>query len=224
MMTRETASLLLGVISVLASAISATQAELLTPDWGAPATARYLNARTQGGRGVPWAESLERPGRSFSLPVLGLAPDFQHPDPPPATRERFIGGAAPPVRPQWWPACAQPTPTVSRADDASGTWYTFNYDFGCIHVTITGDRNSASEVPAGLSVDLAEKRGDSRSATDENNEPDKTFMRSHDIRRFNIPYSVSIECTEGSLAFCRDEAAQKVLLARLSIVDGAPSP
>lgn len=203
------------------------QSALLTPDWGADATSRYLQSRSDPtDRAAPMntpANAATRSSRTFSLPVLGVQQGFQNQTPVPEIRDRSIGETIIPAAATWWPACATAAPTMTIADDASGTWYTANYDFGCINVTITGERNSTTNVPPGLIDDLAERAGDSRSATDENNDPNATFMRTHEIKRFNIPYTVSIECTPDSLSFCKDETAQKIFLSRLSIIDGAPN-
>jgi hypothetical protein len=142
--------------------------------------------------------------------------------PAPEAADTFIQSLPAPAI-EWWPNCAKASADLQSARDSTGTWYFAQYDFGCITVVISGERNSSTETPGAAQEDLSDKVADSASAADENNSG-KPLSLTYSITRFHIPYQVTIECTEKSAEFCGDPAAQRRLLSRLSIIDGEPRP
>jgi hypothetical protein len=199
------------------------QNALVAPDWNDQATARYLRERQQPGALTGNLTSFRAP---LSLPALGLRSGFANTSPA-ATISGFVDPTQPSPQ-NWWPACAASIDGVPQtAADDKGTWYSAVYDFKCITVTISGDRNSDQSVPQALRDELSDNKGDSVSTVDEADDQGNAgniYSVTYDIVRFNVPYTVTIECEDESIAFCKDKVAQKNLLARLSIVAGEPHP
>ena len=194
---------------------------LLNPDWSSPVARKYLSLHVAHAAQFEFTLSFEPHGpRSpdFSLPVLGLVRGFQAANPAQATSNLFIAPLTVSTM-GWWPKCATEKPIVGNASDLTRTWYSKSYDFGCLEVSISGDRNTSSDIPASLRDDI-HPTDDVFSVTDEGGNSTAIPPVTYDITRFGIPYSITIECYLESREFCRDFAAQKLLLDRLSIIQG----
>jgi hypothetical protein len=199
------------------------QTGLVTPDWSAPQVQRYLSTGAKPSRFDSSAGAATRDAKLYSLPVLGLVRDFHNPSPTGPLRDSFLNPTLSIANEAWWPKCAAKDAVETPADDNTGNWYVYNYDFGCIHISITGDRNSETVVPPELRDELADRRADDKfHPDDEKNDPNTVLSISADIKRFNVPYIVHISCTEEGKALCQDAKAQAALLSRLSIVAGIP--
>jgi hypothetical protein len=213
------------VLSLIGFAANAAeQTTLLAPNWNAPEARRYLDSTARPNRFVSTLSAAAASNKTYTLPVLGLVRDFHNPNPAAAVRNSFVAATSPPVAEDWWPQCAKKDAAETPADDATGTWYTYNYDFGCLHVSITGDRNSHVDVPPALREELADKRSGDQTCPRDDDPTQVVSSVCYEINRFNVPYIVEIYCTQEGRAFCQDARAQKALLSRLSIVAGAPSP
>ncbi|MDR9759349.1 hypothetical protein RJJ37_06830 [Rhizobium redzepovicii] len=186
-------------------------ADLLAPDWNAAAAKTYL-AR-QGAAEPPGSGSA----MAVSLPVIGFSSGFNDAELPPAARDKLINQAD--TAPFAWPSCAvapaSPGPIVR---DDTGTWFTQDYDFGCVHVSVNGDRNTddsdqnRARIPDGDAVGSVDDETDSGTAG-------SLTIR---VNRFGLPYLVSIECYDEIKALCQPTGPWQSLINRLSIVGGTP--
>lgn len=199
------------------------ETSLVAPDWSAPQVQKFLSSPARASRFDSSAGAATRDAKLYSLPVLGLVRNFQNPNPTGPLRDSFLNPTLSIVNQNWWPNCAKKEAIETPADDNTGTWYAYNYDFGCIHISITGDRNSETIVPAELRDELADKKADDQfHPDDENDNPANVLSVSAHIKRFNVPYIVHISCTQEGKALCQNAQAQTALLSRLSIVAGIP--
>jgi hypothetical protein len=212
----------LSLIGFAASA--AEQTTLLAPDWNAPAARRYLESTARPNRFVSALSAAAASNKTYLLPVLGLVRDFHDPNPAAGVSSSFIAANAPSVGEDWWPQCAKRDAVETPADDATGTWYTYNYDFGCIHISINGDLNSHVNVPPALREELADKRSGDQPCPRGDGPSQIVSSVCYEINRLKVPYIVEIYCAQEARAFCLDARAQRALLSRLSIVAGGPSP
>jgi hypothetical protein len=204
----------------LSQAACADAAELLQPDWSAAATSKYLSAKHANiATAAPLPDSAQGQQDAFSLPVLGLKPTFSQTTITPAMTDEFIGAAAP--APGWWPSCASSLEAPEIAKDDSGTWYSAVYNFGCITVSLYGDRNSSAPPTPEIGDILSEPLSDTPSTVDEVGSSAPLSV-SWQFVRFSIPYVLTIDCNSDSAAFCGDPNAQRTLIDRLAIVAGAP--
>jgi hypothetical protein len=209
------------MLSLVSSANA--QTSLVSPDWSAPQLQKFLNSTTRANGFDSSTGAATRDAKLYSLPVLGLVRDFSNPNPTGPLRDSFLNPALL-ANESWWPKCASKEAIETPADDNTGNWYVYNYDFGCIHISITGDRNSETVVPPALRDELADKKVDDKfHPDDENGNPANVLSVSADIKRFNVPYIVHVTCTEEGKTLCQDAKAQATLLSRLSIVAGIPT-
>lgn len=203
MFTRRFSASTILVALLAQTSVSLAQQVLLEPNWDDAELQTYLASRG--------SEAPPLPGEPepFNLPVLGLD---------------VSGNAAPPPMgkslEELLPDCAADEPVVAEAArDDSGSWYTLNYDWGCLAVSINGDRTSetdpgnAAPIPDGISgVDV----------TDEGEPGDAVSEVSVFVNRFGLPYLVSVECIGDIKDFCQDQARVVDLVSILVPVDGQP--
>ncbi|TAW00050.1 hypothetical protein ELI24_17465 [Rhizobium ruizarguesonis] len=197
------------------SAADPALADLLIPDWNAAAAKAFLardRAAEPGGTGS--GGGVER---ALSLPVIGFFPGFNAAQLPPDDRDRLINQTD--TAALDWPSCAV-TPSAPQpiVRDDSGTWFTQDYDFGCVHVSVNGDRNTdnsdanRARIPDGDGVGSVDDETDSGTAG-------SLTIR---VNRFGLPYLVSIECYDEIKALCQPDGPWQSLINRLSIVGGTP--
>jgi hypothetical protein len=211
---------LIVALFTLSPGASASAAELLQPDWSAAATLKYLAAKHADiATAAPLPENAQGQEDAFSLPVLGFKPTFSQTTVTPSMTDEFIGAAAP--APGWWPTCASSLEAPEIAKDDSGTWYSAEYDFGCITVSLYGDRNSSAPPTPEIGDILSEPLSDTPSTVDEVGSSTPLSVTWQFVR-FSIPYVLTIDCNSDSAAFCGDPNAQRILIDRLAIVAGAP--
>src|SRR5262249_7519423 len=159
-----------------------------------PQLQKFLNSTVRASRFDSSRGGATRDAKLYSLPVLGLVRDFNNPNPTGPLRDSFLNPTLI-ANESWWPKCASKEAIETPADDNTGNWYVYNYDFGCIHISITGDRNSETAVPPALRDELADKKVDDKfHPDDENSNPANVLSVSADIKRFNVPYVVHITC------------------------------
>jgi hypothetical protein len=201
------------LVSTIVTGLTASPAfsDLLTPDWNSPPARAYLE------RDRAAEPSTSDPGKPLNIPVIGFFPGFNEAQPSAVLREKLINRND--TAALNWPTCAvepqQPTPIVR---DESGTWFTQDYDFGCVLVSINGDRNtddsdtSLARTPDGEAVASVEDETNSGLAN----------SLTLTVNRFGLPYVVSIECFDEIKSLCQPSGPWQALINRLSIVGGTP--
>jgi hypothetical protein len=209
---------LAGLIFFGLASFAAADTRLAVPDWHAPQAVQYvqrLAAPPEAAAAV--ASSPVASLATLPFPVLGLLPGFNADQAPPAVASTFVetGGNANFT----WPGCAK---LDAIADPVRGgnVFYTLNYNFGCIQVSIEGDLAlDASNEPAPVSSAPQNEA----SAADEENKPDLVFEFAESKQLFGLWYVVTITCSEEIGQFCRSSENRQRILQRLSIVAGQPS-
>jgi hypothetical protein len=200
----------------------AAERGLLEPDWSDPAVARArINPQT-GALRAQAARSSSRTGEApLSLPRWGFGKTLDSL----STEERVVARTATPAGPvAGWPKCAAKTPKTEHIRDQSGVWYTDHYDFGCLVISVSGDRafNPDVNFPAGLAAaDDCSAAAHSAPRTD-NGEGDARDRFELLISLNRLPYSIVGRCSQGAEAFCRNRAGQCALVGRLIFLEGGP--
>lgn len=223
------------------------QSALIDPGWEDPAFSAYVGRADARSAIGERAISEEIVDGAFSLPVLGLAEIEGE------GRDRSgLGGT--PFNPAAfaanvpdWPDCAAEVPDIVTVPEdpartpgsPPGSWYVRNFDFGCIHLSIEGDRTAPP--PGVVSRDLGESGTIAVSTFDENaGEAINAEGRSalpEQTPGFVTPANASVAVTLGNLVFgleveclapeayalCRNFAALKLLAQKLQVVGGRPA-
>ncbi|RVO68495.1 hypothetical protein [Sinorhizobium medicae] len=229
-----------------ATSVVHAQSALVDPGWEDPAFSAYVErARSRsaiGERSI--AEEVVR--GAFSLPVLGLAEvEGQASDRSGLGGTRFDPAAFAADIPDW-PECAADVPAiVTVPEDPAGTpgsppgsWYMRNFDFGCVHLSIEGDRTALPSENA--SREFGESGTITVSSFDENAgeamdaEGRSTVLQdtpgivtpasaSVAIKLGNLVFGLEVEClAPEAYALCRNVAALTVLGQKLQVVGGQP--
>jgi hypothetical protein len=200
----------------------AAERGLLEPDWNDPSVARArINPQTGALRSQA-ARSSDRAGEApLSLPRWGFGKTLDNPN----AEERLVSRTAAPAGPvPGWPKCAAKTPKTEHIRDQSGIWYTDHYDFGCLVISVSGDRafNPDLKFPAGLAAAddcSAAARAAPRADNGEGDARDRFELL---ISLNRLPYTIVGRCSQGAEAFCRNRAAQCSLVGRLLFLEGSP--
>lgn len=218
---KRTAKTLFRATLLAASALALTAAAqsqaLLAPDWNDPAVARANeNLKKQERRGI---NERSAPADDLSLPRWGFSQDMRKSNSAERSRSRSIEAPSANLR---WPACARANVQPKPVSDQSGNWYTDNYDFGCIFLSITGDRTYNPNIKA---PDSAARTADCEDSTDAAKDVAKGGDREGrfdlSLRLNGIPYTITGQCFTGALPFCRDRKAQCALVDRLILRGGS---
>ena len=200
--------------------VHAQDRALRQPDWNDESVARANeNFKDQANKRM----FALPPGRDLSLPRWGFGKDVRTLDTNERDRARTFARAAVPMR---WPECAKADPQMTHIRDETGVWYTDNYDFGCIIISVRGDRafNPNLKIPG-----VGPSRRAVGSECDPGPEPPRRAKEHEgDHRRFELqltlnrlPYTIAGECLEGAEEFCTDTRAQCVLVDRLIYLGGS---
>ena len=234
------------VMLIGAAAAAHAQPELVDPGWDEPAFAAYVDRADARSALGDKAIAEEIVGGTFSLPVLGFARVEGE------GRDRSgLGGT--PFDPMAfsadipdWPDCAADIPDiVTVPEDPSrtpgsppGSWYVRNFDFGCLHLSIEGDRTALP--PEFASREFGESGTIAVSFFDENaGEPMNVEGRSTlldetsglvspasasvAITLGNLVYGLEVEClAPEAYALCRNVAALTRLAQDVQVVGGRP--
>src|SRR5215467_10555366 len=110
---------------------------LRDPDWNDPGLVRARESfQDQRRKGLI---TLAAPpgGRALSLPRWGFAKDFKNLEPNERNRARTPEKLTSTLK---WPDCAVTTPKTEQIRDETGIWYSDSYDFGCVFLSVSGDR------------------------------------------------------------------------------------
>jgi hypothetical protein len=191
----------------------AAERGLLEPDWNDAGVARARENLAP----EPRARSLGE--RSLSLPQWGFGKNITAPDGNERARARSIGNVGSSMP---WPPCASPSPTTEHTRDDTATWYSDSYDFGCLHITVSGDRAYTPDlkVPAAPKLEGECSNLETRALGREQPEGDRQGRFELQLRLNAIPYTISGECFKGAEDFCRDRSAQCALINRLILLGG----
>ena len=133
----------------------------------------------------------------------------------PAPRTALPSGSIPA-----WPSCAKPSADPKPVTDKSGLWYTDTYDYGCVVISISGDRSAKPDqsFPAGV---MLPEECSNQSAVD-STDTDTRGRFDMQISLNRIPYEIVGRCSEEAEAFCRNRAARCALVGRLILRGGRP--
>lgn len=234
------------VVLIGAAADVRAQSALVDPGWEDPAFSAYVDRADARSALGERAISEEIVDGAFSLPVLGLAEVEGE------GRDRSgLGGT--PFDPAAfaadvpdWPDCAAELPKIETVpkDPARtpgsppGSWYVRNFDFGCIHLSIEGDRNASP--PGVASREFGDSGAIAVSSVDENAgeamdaEGRSALLEatpglvtpvnaSIAIKLGNLVYGLEVEClAPEAYALCRNVAALTLLAQKLQVVGGRP--
>jgi hypothetical protein len=197
--------------------VQAGERALLEPDWADP---RLVQPRAAFERRARPRETTGE--RALSLPHWGFAQKIAHPDADERSRS-LAPAAAAAASP--FPSCAAEPPKVQTVRDETGSWYTDSYDYGCLNISVSGDRNFdralKPPVPEGAAVtpDCPAQPQQVSPAEEEDSDTKGSFELQ--ITLNNLPYTISGQCFEGAEGFCRDRVAQCALVDRLIFMEGS---
>jgi hypothetical protein len=213
-------------ISAAQSQSFAAERGLLAPDWNDPSLSRARKNLEAAPRSLAphtlAPRSTAREGEiPLSLPRWGLGQRIDNLN----SAERALSRSAVSIgAPVAWPKCAARTPKTEYVRDKTGVWYSDQYNFGCIIISISGDRafNPDLKFPTGLTVpdDCSEEARAAPPVDDSEGDAHGRFELQLSLNR--LPYTLSGSCLQGAEAFCRNRAAQCALVGRLILLEGSP--
>jgi hypothetical protein len=210
---------------ILAAQFQSFAAErgLLDPDWNDPVVARARNNLLLAPRSIAPPTSANREGEApLSLPRWGFGQKIDSHTP----EERALARTVQPTATlPAWPTCANKPPKTGHVRDKTGVWYSDDYDFGCIILTVSGDRAFSPELrfPSGLkATDDCSEQARSAPPPADDSESDNRGRFELQISLNRVPYTIVGRCLEGAEAFCGNRAAQCMLVGRLIFLGGAP--
>jgi hypothetical protein len=211
------------IISEVNFQVLAAERGLLEPDWNDPVVARARNNLQLAPRSIAPPTSANKEGEApLSLPRWGFGQkiDSHTPEERPLARAVQPTAAVPA-----WPNCASKTPKTGHVRDKSGVWYSDDYDFGCVIITVSGDRAFSPDLkfPSGIAAtdDCGQQARAAPPPTDDS-ESDNRGRFELQISLNRLPYTIVGRCLEGAEAFCRNRAAQCTLVGRLIFLGGSP--
>jgi hypothetical protein len=210
----------IGLCSGLALTLSpvvAAERTLLDPDWNEPGVAK-ARAAMDSQRAARPADARDRDANiPLSLPRWGLSNRMDHPSSDEQSRAR---AALPSGNVPEWPSCAKATAEPKPLTDKSGLWYTDTYDYGCVVISISGDRaaNPDQSFPAGIS--LPDECSDPNAVDSTDTDTRGRFELQLSLNR--VPYTIEGHCSEEAELFCRTRAARCALVGRLILRGGSP--
>jgi len=201
--------------ALMLSPVLAAERTLLDPDWNDPGVAKAKSG-LETGRAAR-SNALKDGDTQLSLPRWGLGTRMDRPTPDEQSRAR---SALPSGNVPGWPACAKASADPSALTDKSGLWYTDTYDYGCVVISVSGDRaaNPDQSFPAGLSLpdECANPTGVDSAESDTRGR----FEMQLSLNR--IPYTIEGTCSEEGESFCRNRAGRCALVGRLVLRGGNP--
>jgi hypothetical protein len=205
-----------GLALMLSPALAADRA-LLDPDWNDPGVAKARSALESARAARPSADANRDANIPLSLPRWGLGNRMDRPTPDEQSRAR---AALPSGNVPAWPSCAKATADPKPLTDKSGLWYTDTYDYGCVVISISGDRaaNPDQSFPAGIS--LPDECSDPNAVDSTETDTRGRFELQLSLNR--IPYTIEGQCSEEAELFCRTRAGRCALVGRLILRGGSP--
>ncbi|MGR9438395.1 hypothetical protein ACU8V1_25785 (plasmid) [Rhizobium leguminosarum] len=195
----------------------AAERVLLNPDWNEPGLAKAQTA-LESLRTARTSPDVSRDAEvPLSLPRWGLSNRIDRP----TSEERSLSRAAPlsgsiPA----WPSCAKVSAAPEPVTDGSGLWYTDTYDYGCVVISISGDRSAKTDQSFPAEVTLPDECADQSGVDSIETDTRGRFDMELSLNR--IPYEIAGRCTDEAEAFCRSRAARCALVGRLILRGGSP--
>ncbi len=208
---------LCSALALTLSPVLAAERTLLDPDWNEPGVAK-ARAAMDSQRAARPADARDRDADiPLSLPRWGLSDRMDHPSSDEQSRAR---AALPSGNVPAWPSCAKATAEPKPLTDKSGLWYTDTYDYGCVVISISGDRaaNPDQSFPAGIS--LPDECSDPNAVDSTDTDTRGRFEMQLSLNR--VPYTIEGHCSEEAERFCRTRAARCALVGRLILRGGSP--
>ncbi|WP_128970311.1 hypothetical protein [Bradyrhizobium tropiciagri] len=213
---RNSIGLCFGLALTLSPGLAAERV-LLDPDWNSPELAKAKNA-LESQRSARSSESVSRDAElPLSLPRWGLSGRIDQPTSNEQSRARSgeLSGSIPA-----WPSCAKTLAEPKPVTDGSGLWYTDTYDYGCVVISISGDRSAKPDQDFPTDVRTPDECSDQSGLDSTETDTRGRFDMQLSLNR--IPYEIVGRCTEEAETFCRNRAARCALAGRLILRGGSP--
>jgi hypothetical protein len=212
--------LAVSVITVTVSPSISADRMLLDPDWDDPGLtkARTAMESARAARPSASADAARDADVSLSLPRWGLANRIDRPtadEQSRARRDDLPSGSI-----SGWPSCAKPSADLKPLTDKTGLWYSDTYDFGCVVISISGDRSAKPDMNFPDGAAPPDECSD-QSAVD-SNETDTRGRFDMQFSLNRIPYEIVGRCSDEAEIFCRSRAARCALVGRLILRGGSP--
>jgi hypothetical protein len=212
---RTSIGLCFGLALILSPGLAAER--VLDPDWNAPEVIKAGKA-LESQRTARTSPDVSRDAEiPLSLPRWGLSDRIDQPTSDEQSRSRagLLSGSIPA-----WPSCAKPTAVPEPVTDGSGLWYVDNYNYGCVEISIRGDRSIQPGRSFPTDVRLPDECAD-QSGVD-SIETDTRGRFDMQLSLNGIPYDIVGHCSDEAEAFCRSRAARCALVGRLILRGGSP--
>jgi hypothetical protein len=206
----------IGLALVLSPGLAAERV-LLDPDWSSPDVARAQKA-LEAQRAANASPDVRRDAElPLSLPRWGLSSRIDRPTSDEQSRARagLLSGSIPA-----WPSCAKPAADPKPVTDGSGLWYTDTYDYGCVVISISGDRSAKSDQQFPTDVSPPDECSDQSGLDSTGTDTRGRFDMQLSLNR--IPYEIVGRCSDEAESFCRNRAARCALVGRLILRGGNP--
>ncbi|WP_038966962.1 hypothetical protein [Bradyrhizobium diazoefficiens] len=213
---RNSVALCLGFALTLSPGLAAERV-LLDPDWNSPDVAKAQKA-LEAQRAANASPDVRRDAElPLTLPRWGLSGRIDQPTSDEQSRARSgqLTGSIPA-----WPSCAKPAADPKPVTDGSGLWYTDTYDYGCVVISISGDRSAKPDQDFPTDARPPDECSDQSSLDSTETDTRGRFDMQLSLNR--IPYEIVGRCTEEAETFCRNRAARCALAGRLILRGGSP--
>jgi hypothetical protein len=202
----------------------AAERALLEPEWNDPVIARARNNPQLAPPPAP--QTLAGEGQApLSLPRWGFAKKIDDLTSEERARSRTtLSAAVASSAVVGWPKCATKTAKTEHVRDKTGVWYSDHYNFGCLIISVSGDRafNPDLKLPtsAAAADDCSDRARSASSVDDAESDARGRFELQISLNR--LPYTIAGRCSKAAEAFCRNRAAQCALVTRLIFLEGNP--
>lgn len=196
------------IAAMLPPGASLAQQSKLKVDWQDPEIKKYMEELRANPAAAARATAIDPRIVKLRLPVIGL------------------GGTPAGVQPSFGVG-ALPKPTVIM-DESNPVWYSLSYEFGPdFKVTIEADQQVQHKLGPSTRLYKDEKGNDPDTEIavyDDTNEVGMigAIAQFKTYKFGNIPYTVTVECTEKTKALCRDKEALRKDQRLLKIISARP--
>jgi hypothetical protein len=192
---------------------------IVEPDWDDQTVQRAKKGydaeqRTKREMGVSAIDRQKSAGDAeLSLPRWGFTGDLR------ATPNRATRRESGDAHTLQIPDCVAKRAKESPVRDKTGTWYVDNYDFGCLHLSVSADRNFDPDIRPPTA---AQSEEDCSPAAQQR--PVDAGAREFEIQvrldKSKLHYVISGECYQGAEEICQDRRAQCALIGKFDFKGG----